>query len=118
MSKVYVAGTETTEANLIQGVSRAVRFCSAMGLPWVEGEGWKIDIYLQRLLWDAAVRQDPGTRQKLKESVTDMLRSTNPAGEKFYLAITEMQKLIQKTAADALLFKSMNATGESKIHLV
>ena len=118
VSKIYVAGTETTVANLIQGVARAVRYCSSVGLPWVEGRGWKVDVYLQKLLWNAAVREDPEAKQKLEESVTDMLRSANPAGKKFYLAITEMQKLVQKTAVDALLFKDINASGESQIKLV
>lgn len=119
VSKVYVAGTETSRANLIQGVARAVRFCSAKGLPWTAGKGWSIEVYLQRLLWDKSAKGlDPDVLRDLNDSVTQTLQDANPAGRKFYLSLKGMADLLQASAADKPLFDKFNASGESKIDLV
>ncbi len=115
--RVYIAGAELTRSDLIQSVARAIRLCSSSGLTWDPVHGWIIQIFLQRLLWNSAVRKDPNSKMKLEESLGQMLRAINPYGPKFYKAMDYMTDLLSGSGVDKLLFNALNSAGANAIQL-
>jgi hypothetical protein len=106
--KTYVAGAELTSSNLIQGISRAVRYCSSQQLPWDPVKGWVMNVYMQSFLWHEAVRVDPEALQKLEASFGEMLRAVNPHGAQYYKCMEYMDRLMSKSAVDRPLFGKLN----------
>lgn len=114
VKKVYIAGTEDSEANLVQAVARAVRFCSHDKSLWDPLKGWTLQVYLQRLVWYKALKEDPTSTIKLQESFNKMLQAVNPNGMKFYRCLNQMTRLVGVSGVDMGLFGSLNSSGNDK----
>ena len=114
VKKVYVAGTEGSEANLVQAVARAVRYCSHDDSLWDPLKGWTVQVYVQRLVWYKALKQDPTAKIKLQDSFNKMLQAINPNGMKFYRCLDHMTRLVGASGADMGLFGKLNSLGNGK----
>jgi hypothetical protein len=109
VKRVYVAGPEGSKAGLVQAVARAIRMCSHKGMHWESGKGWEIEVYLAKVMWHSSLAK------KIGKTVRDVLNDLNPGGAKFARSMTEMAKLIAKSAVDHALFKDISRGGANAI---
>lgn len=91
----HIYGYMDSNADLNQAIARVIRNCSAVGLPYIEGEGWNLDITVYSPLWDA--NNLPPVPQLLKSSTF----------------IEPMKDLLQRVAYDRTLFANVNTASDA-----
>jgi len=106
VGEIYIFGSEKYHGDLVQSIARGVRYCSSTHLPWQPNVGWKVNVYLMRLMWNREFANEHGLN--LNKTMEEAVRASNPTSAKSYRALEYMVDLVNKSGVDAKLFSGIN----------